>query len=69
MVTMIIIFKVLRNQNWDFATEPETAAEVVEDIMCAKRDVDVSARQRRQADWYTMLILFFKRFCAVILTV
>lgn len=68
---MIMIFKVLRDQNWDFATEPEIAAEVEEDLMCAKRDVDVSARQRRQADWYTILVLFLLNdlLCVVTLTV
>ena len=44
----------MRNQDWDFPTEPEAAAEVDEDLNCAKRDVDVSLRQRRQTDWYTL---------------
>jgi hypothetical protein len=40
-------------------------AEFAEDLDCAKRDADVSLRQRRQADWYIINYSLFLCFLAV----
>jgi hypothetical protein len=49
-----ICIQTLRSQEWDHPTDFEATAELEEDLVCARRDVDVSLRQRRQADWYVI---------------